>query len=262
MTSARWERMSALLALALVVGLLIAPPHSLLDKADHVAFAVCHRLPERTFMIAGRPLPLCARCSGMYLGAVAGLGVLLLRGRGRAGRLPARRYMAVFAAFFGAWAVDGVNSFLGFFPGLPHLYEPGNLLRLATGTLQGLVIAALALPGFNLSLWAHPTPEPSVGCWRDLAGLLLGGAAVVGLVSSGWPALLVPLALLSGLAVVLLIGAVNMLGVLLLLRRSGCVTSWREAASLLLIGVALGMLELAGVGTARMALETWLGPVS
>jgi hypothetical protein len=54
----------AALALIILAALILLPPHDLLDKADHAAFAVCHRIPERTFVIAGRPLPLCARCSG------------------------------------------------------------------------------------------------------------------------------------------------------------------------------------------------------
>ena len=72
--------------------------------------------------------------------------------------------------FFLVWAVDGLNSFLTFFPGLPHLYEPRNLLRLITGTLEGLAIAALMLPIANLSLWAAPAPEPAIASWRDWPG--------------------------------------------------------------------------------------------
>ena len=65
------------MALAILLLYLLAPPHGLLDKADHAAYAVCHRIPARSFAFAGRPLPLCARCSGTYLGAVAGLIVLV-----------------------------------------------------------------------------------------------------------------------------------------------------------------------------------------
>jgi len=255
----RWDRLLAVLAVAAILALLIAPPHGLLDKADRAAFAVCHRIPERTFTVAGRPLPLCARCSGTYLGALAGLAVLALRGRGRASMLPAPKYLVVFGIFLAAWAVDGFNSFLTFFPGVPHLYEPHNLLRLATGTVEGLAIAALALPAFNRSFWAEPLPMRSIGSWQDIAWMLAGGALVAGLVSSDLPFLLYPLAILSGIAVVLLLGVVNSVFVLLILRRDGRMTGWRQAALPLLLGLSLAMIELAVVGLARAALESWAG---
>ena len=95
------------MALAILLLYLLAPPHGLLDKADHAAYAVCHRISARSFAFAGRPLPLCARCSGTYLGAVAGLIVLAACGRRRAARLPcscdpgcARR---LFAGLGGGW---------------------------------------------------------------------------------------------------------------------------------------------------------------
>jgi len=33
---------------------------------------LCHHIPERCFSIAGRPIALCARCLGLYLGIVLG----------------------------------------------------------------------------------------------------------------------------------------------------------------------------------------------
>jgi uncharacterized membrane protein len=255
----RWDRLLAVMAVAAILVWLLAPPHGLLDKADRAAFAVCHRIPERTLTVAGRPLPLCARCSGTYLGALAGFAVLALRGRGRAGNLPAQKYLAVFGIFLAAWAVDGFNSFLTFFPGVPHPYAPHNLLRLATGILEGLAISALMLPALNRSFWEEPLPMSAVGSWQDIAWMLVGGALAAGLVSSGLPFLLYPLALLSGLAVVLLLGVVNSIFVLLILRRDGQMTGWRQAALPLLLGLTLAMIELVFVGLARAALESWAG---
>jgi uncharacterized membrane protein len=254
---ARRDHLITVLAVAAIVTLVLAPPHGLLDKADQAAFAVCHRIPDRTFIIAGRPLPLCARCSGMYLGVLAGLAVLALRGRGQASMLPAPKHLAVFGLFLVSWALDGFNSFLTLFPGLPHLYEPHNLLRLTTGILAGLAIAALMLPAFNRSLWAELQLAPSVRSWQDIAWMLAGGALVVGMVASGLPNLLVPLALLSAVAVVVLLGVVNTVFVLLALRTDGQMTRGRQAAAPLLIGLALAMIELAVVGLARTALEAW-----
>ena len=257
----RWDGILAVMALAFILGILLAPPHGLLDKADHAAFAVCHRIGERSFTFAGRPLPLCARCSGTYLGALAGLIVLAARGRGRASRLPAPKHLAVLGVFFLVWAVDGLNSFLTFFPGLPHLYEPHNLLRLITGTLEGLAIAALMLPIANLSLWAAPAPEPVIASWRDLAWMCAGAAAVVALVSSEWPPLLYPLALISGVMIAGLVGLVNAMLMLIVLRREGRATRRRDALAPLLLGIALALVELTAIALLRAALTARLGLV-
>lgn len=255
----RWDAVLAILALVIIAVLFVAPPHALLDKADHAAFAVCHRLPERSFAFAGRPLPLCARCSGTYLGALTGLLVLAARGRGRASRLPALRFLLVLGIFALAWAVDGANSFLTFFPGVSPLYEPRNILRLVTGTLEGLALAAILLPVLNLSLWSAPEPTPSIRTWRDLLWMLAGGAVMIVLVSSEWTPLLVPLALLSGLTIVALLGAVNTLLVLILLRRDGRGRYWREAFVPTLLGVMLALVEIAAIGLIRAALSAHLG---
>jgi hypothetical protein len=47
--------------------------------------AVCHQRPERSFVMAGHPLPVCARCAGMYVAAPLAclLALLLPAGRGR-----------------------------------------------------------------------------------------------------------------------------------------------------------------------------------
>jgi uncharacterized membrane protein len=258
------DALLGVLALAVIVGTGLVWPGGLLDKADHAAYAVCHRILDHSIVIGGRQLPLCARCSGTYLGALAGLIVLALRGRGRATAFPAVRFLVVLAFFFVAWAFDGVNSYLTLFPVLPHLYEPHNLLRLATGTLEGLAIAALLLPALNLALWGQPgvaasKPAASLDRWGDVAWLLVGGAVVVALVGSQWDSLLYLLALLSGLMVVGLVGLINAVGVLMVLRRDGRAYRWREVAAPLLAGIALAMLELSAIGLARAAITAKFG---
>ena len=55
----------------------------LLTTADWSGYALCHRITERSFTINGRQFPLCARCTGMYLGAALTIVVLFLAGRAK-----------------------------------------------------------------------------------------------------------------------------------------------------------------------------------
>jgi uncharacterized membrane protein len=41
---------------------------------------ICHQRPDRCFRIAGRPMPVCARCTGLYVAAAAGIPFALLIG--------------------------------------------------------------------------------------------------------------------------------------------------------------------------------------
>ena len=67
---------------------LINTPVGLLGKADAVGYAVCHRIDARSFHLGERPLPLCARCSGMYLGAMLGLTYQVRTGWRKSGMPP------------------------------------------------------------------------------------------------------------------------------------------------------------------------------
>lgn len=259
--SARLARLDFTLAaasLTLIVVLLLLAPHGLLDKADRAAYAVCHRIPERSFTVAGRQLPLCARCSGLYLGAFAGLLALTAAGKSRAGRFPPRRFALILGLFMLAWAGDGFNSFLALLQ-LPHLYEPTNRLRLVTGALAGISIAAMLLPALNITFWAAPADRRSIARPADLLWLLVAAAAVVLVVLSAADWLLYPLALLSGLLVPLLIGALCAMFYLSFTRREGRATRWQQLAAPLVIGVGAAFAIIALIGLARDALTAAYG---
>src|SRR5436190_23467383 len=74
--------------LALIVGLAVFGPGTLQYKLDVLGFGVCHQLVSHSFVIGGHPLPVCARCTGIYLGALVGL-LMLWWLRPRAQGLPA-----------------------------------------------------------------------------------------------------------------------------------------------------------------------------
>src|SRR5512135_2217325 len=186
-----------LVVAALIIGaFLLSPPWTVLGKAKLVGYAICHQIPERSFHIAGQQLPLCARCTGIYMGALAGFVLMRLWGRQRAAAMPPTAVTLTFVGFIALMGVDGVNSYLTFFPSLPHLYEPQNWLRLTTGTLNGLALSAIVYPVLNYSLWRDAVQTPSVRGFKELALMVVAGGIIVALTVLELPLLLYPLAIL------------------------------------------------------------------
>jgi len=219
-----------------------------------VGYAVCHRIPSHSFFFAGRQLPLCARCTGTFIGALTGLlGQALVLRRRHASEFPPPLVLVILAGFTLSWAGDGLNSYLNLIGG-PYLYEPRNWLRLTTGALNGLMMSALVYPVFNFTLWRNPALERNIRSLRDLGVLVLIQAGLVGLVLTGWPILLYPLALSSALGVLFLLTLVNSMLVLMLVRRENVVETWREAAIPLLAGFTVALVQIGAIDWVRYAL--------
>ncbi len=215
---------------------------------------ICHRIAERSFTVAGQQLPLCARCTGVYIGFLAAILISFLRGRQRPAGLPPTGILLTLLLFLAAVGVDGVNSYLAFFPGLPHLYEPHNTLRVITGTLEGIALAGFILPSVHATLWKTPQEVRSIPNVRELGLILLGAGALDLLVLWHPPIFLYPTVVISLLGPFLAMGLINTLLVAVVSRYAGRVSSWREAGAVLAWGGVLAMLEMAGLAWLRFFL--------
>jgi len=254
----RLSRLLLVVALLVIATFLLSPPWTVLGKTRLVGYAICHQIPERSFHLGGHQLPLCARCTGIYMGALTGFALMALWGR-RASGMPPAPVVLVLVGFIGAMGVDGVNSYLSFFPGLPHLYEPQNWLRLTTGTLEGIALSALIYPVLNYSLWRNPVPKPSVGNFKELGLLVAVGGVIILLTWLEIPLLLYPLAILSTLGVLVMLGSINTMIVLALTRREGAALTWQQAVLPVTMGLALAFVEIGGIDALRAIATQMLG---
>jgi uncharacterized membrane protein len=260
------RRASSWLLVSLAVTLLVAwlwhTPPGLLGKADAVGYAICHRIDDRSFHLGTRPLPLCARCTGTFLGAVLGVGATFVRRRSRAGQLPPVRVVIVLALFIVAMGIDGVNSYLTLLPGLPHLYTPQNWLRLVTGMYEGLALGLLVWPIFSQTFWKVWEDRPGVANLRELGLIVVAGAVLIGLVLSDNAWVLYPLALLSAAGVIMMLTLLNTVILTIITRQENKAEGWRTAWLPLLAGAALALAQVALVDAARFAVfGTWGGLV-
>ncbi|MBK8989025.1 MAG: DUF2085 domain-containing protein [Chloroflexi bacterium] len=222
-----------------------------LAGADWVGYAVCHRITGRSLAINGRQFPLCARCTGMYLGVFLVFLVLWLGGRLRWSLLPPFPILLTLIGFVGLMGIDGVNSYLHFFPNAPHIYEPRNWLRLLTGMGTGLTMGLITLPMLAQTLWRQPVWQASAAAWRDLLEMVVVAGTAVILLLSNQPTILYVLALASTAGLLIVVTALNTVSLLLVLRRDGRAERAWETAVPLFIGFILALLELSAISLVR-----------
>jgi len=95
--------------------------------------ALCHGIPDRCIELWGVPMPICARCSALYIGFIAGILLFMV--------LPhlqerAARWILGLAAL--PMILDGLTQ-------LARLRVSTNPLRIETGLIAGAAFALWAL---------------------------------------------------------------------------------------------------------------------
>lgn len=252
-------------AILVFVGWFLNTPPGLFGKADAIGYSVCHRIGERSFHIGSYQLPLCARCSGMYLGAVTGLVFQSIVGWKRL-KIPHWSVIALLIVFLAAFGIDGSNSYLyllkqispGILQNIPNLYVPNNTLRLLTGSGMGLGMAVMLFPAFNQTVWADGEEKAAISGWKAFC-LLLGIQVILDLlVLTDSQVVLYPLAIISALGVWLLLTMVYGMVWVMIMGQDNHFTKLRQLWLPLLAGLTIAMIQTAAIDALRFWLTgTW-----
>ena len=133
---------------------------------------VCHQLPSRSFISGGFQQPVCARCSGIYVGAIFGLVALLFLYRLHRpsaetydDRMQAQlhwSYWVFLALALAVMAFDGFSSYL-------QLRPTTDTLRLITGLAVGGGLAPLLLALLSETLLSRRATVKMLARARDWA---------------------------------------------------------------------------------------------
>lgn len=154
-----------LCAAAWLAGILSPPFLARLDSPALVTFVrelyepTCHQITSRTIILFGTPLAVCARCAGIYSGALAGLVALGLARKSGERETPPRWVLLAAAA----------PAVIDFSLGTAGLVTTSNLLRFATGAIVGIAGAFFVYPGI-LSLIRMLTENPLHNRFANAAG--------------------------------------------------------------------------------------------
>lgn len=106
--------------------------------------AICHQKPDRSFFIDGHQLPVCARCTGLYVSAAIGLlcwlGFKIAR-RWRPILLPPRTVLTVLAIAAVPTILSVASNLLGLGDGTNATRA---MLAIPLGATAGAVVASVA----------------------------------------------------------------------------------------------------------------------
>ena len=253
-----WRWVLVGFAIALFITWLALTPDGILGKADAVGYAVCHRISARTFFIGERPGPMCARCSGMFLGAL--LGLIFQITQGRNGKMPPIWVMVLFGLMALAWGLDGVNSFTMLVPNLPSFYQTTNVTRLVTGTGMGLAVSAILYPSFVQTMFTKWEEQSSLGSWKQVLGLFLLAATLDILILLEIPWILYPLSILSAASVLVLLTLIYSLVLTLLFKKDNTYERFSQLLMPLVGGFILALLQVGAIDLVRyLYTGTWEG---
>ena len=254
-----WKVLVILAFVLISIAWLLNTPPGLLGKADAVGYAVCHRIDLRSFNIGDRQMSLCSRCSGMYLGAMLGLIYQGVIGRRRIG-IPSWKILVPISLFVLFFIIDGVNSFLSFFPGAPGLYDPNNTLRLLTGTGMGLAIAVALYPAFNSTVWRLIDPRPTLQNFGSFILLVLLAAGLSALVLLNIPIVLYVLSLISAAGVLVLLTLVYSMLIMMVFKVENGYNQVSQMVYALIGGLTVAIIQIGLLDFLRYLFTgTWEG---
>jgi hypothetical protein len=193
--------------------------------------------------------------TGIYLGAAVTVVWLVAARRLRASRTPAVPVIAVLVLFVAALAVDGFNALFVDLR-LPIIYEPSNLIRMATGVLAGTALGLALGHLFASSIWAHGDRERAVVMKPvELLAPIGGSAAIALLALADLPMLYAPFAV--GL-VVAAVGVFWLLGIVVLALvsdRGWSCRTWSDLAPLALTSLIVSIVTIAALAGLRFFAE-------
>jgi uncharacterized membrane protein len=244
---------------AIALAAFVIAPGDIAFKTHMTLHGLCAQRPSHSLQIGGALLPMDARMTGIYIGAATTVIWLIASRRLRSARTPSLPVLTLLALFVLALAVDGFDGLLADLR-LPSLYEPSNLLRLATGVLAGTALGVALGHLVASSIWISGDRARAV-VLRPVELLVpIGGSAVLAtLALLDLPLLYAPFAV--GL-VVAAIGVFWLIGIVvlaLLSDRGWSCRTWGDVAPMALTSLVAAIATVGALASMRFAAEQLFG---
>ncbi len=241
-----------------VLGFLLFPG-SLSHKSQSALHGLCAQRPSHSIWFGDAQLPFDARMTGIYGGFEVAFTFLALRGRLWALARPTWPVIAILVSFVVALAVDGVNSFLLDID-LWHPYAPQNEVRLFTGLLTGITLAATICFLLGATLWRSGRRDLAIiRSEFEIAFLMLLQIpfALLVLIAPEW--LFAPVALFLVTAAVVVVASLALVMWTIATRRDGVYTTLGDLGVPATVALVLAIIVMGSIAGGRFWLERTFG---
>lgn len=239
-------------ALGISLNWLHLTPGGFFEKGMMIGSSVCHQIGSHSLILEGVQFPLCARCTGLYLGCF--IALLYFSTQGKKSGLPSRPFLLILLVLALAWGTDGLNSFISDFVEKPFLWATTNTTRLVTGFGMGLVLSTALKTLFNLTIWKDVQKEPLLNSAIQLGAYTLTATGLAFLLFSKN---IVIFKTLAGIAVITILVVITMLYTIfwvIVTRKDNSFENLRALIIFLLAGFASALLQI----TLMTNLRGWL----
>jgi|GEM_PF-844494 len=143
----------------------------LYDVLGFLGSGICHQKVLFTFECNKVYMPVCSRCTGIYLGFLFSLVILLLIERRIKSEVPSTKVLVSIAATV---LFIGLDIFLTSY----GIVEPNNFIRFITGFIVGWGFALIILPLSNSVMWQKAIKRQYLEKKINISIWLIAGAVV------------------------------------------------------------------------------------
>jgi len=219
-------------------------PPGIYGKILSIGSSVCHQIPSHSFSVGSVQFPVCARCTGLYMGSFIGIVYAFLSGK-KTG-VPKTKFIIFLAFLFLLWAGDGLNSLISDFLNKPFLYQTSNLSRLVTGYGMGLVMSTTLVTLFNLTVWKTGKKTPVLDNVFQIIGYGILCAMSSSLILFSGPVIFQLTAFITILTVLSIISLLYSIFWIIFLRKENQFANWKGIGIYIIAGysTAIGQILL------------------
>ncbi len=195
---------------------------------------LCHQQASRSFEFDGLYMPMCSRCTGIYIGFLFSLAAVLIIERRTKGEFPSVKTALVTIGIILIMGLDVVVSTL-------KIYSSNNYIRCITGFLVGWFLAPVMLSLKNILMWEKLIKKPYLNSKKYFFIWLVCGITVIVAFMFSYGKILIFWGFSSILGTITMIAFVALILFFAVCRKlANSINSWKYYFLSLAAGVAAG----------------------
>ena len=220
----------------------------LLKVLNFLGGGLCHQQDSRSFGFDGLYMPLCSRCTGIYIGIFFSLVAIIIIERRVKGEFPSVKTAVITIGAILLMGLDVAASALKFF-------DSNNYIRFAAGFLAGWFIALILLQLKNILMWKKLVRVPYLNDKKSFIIWMFSGISLIAAFMFSFKRLLIFWGVISVIGMIIFVTLI----ILILFfginhRLTNKINSWKSHILCFTTGVVFSIGILALLSTARQFL--------